>query len=185
MKQCTYCGKEYPDEAVACGIDNQPLRQVASAPPPPAPLLIDEKQRIVDAEHMKLLSIFHFVVGGLALLGVVFLLLHCLIMSAVFSNPELWKTQNSPNPMPKDFFEVFVWFYLVMGLIFATACIVNILSGIFLRQRKHRVFSLVVAGLDCIQVPFGTVLGVFTLIVLSRDSVRQLYAPGAALLTLP
>jgi hypothetical protein len=25
MKKCSYCGKEYPDDAVACAIDNQPL----------------------------------------------------------------------------------------------------------------------------------------------------------------
>ena len=32
-----------------------------------------------------------------------------------------------------------------------------------------------VAGLDCIWVLFGTVLGVFTIIVLMRDSVRLWY----------
>lgn len=25
MKKCTYCGKEYPDEATSCLVDNQPL----------------------------------------------------------------------------------------------------------------------------------------------------------------
>jgi hypothetical protein len=25
MKRCTYCGKEYPDDAIACSIDEQPL----------------------------------------------------------------------------------------------------------------------------------------------------------------
>jgi len=37
----------------------------------------------------------------------------------------------------------------------------------------------VTASLLCMMVPFGTVLGVFTLIVLSRDSVRRLYGEGA------
>jgi hypothetical protein len=40
-------------------------------------------------------------------------------------------------------------------------------------------FSLVIAGLNCIQIPFGTALGVFTIIVLLRDSVREAYAAGA------
>lgn len=32
MKTCTYCGKEYPDEAIACAVDGQPLRSsVATA----------------------------------------------------------------------------------------------------------------------------------------------------------
>jgi hypothetical protein len=37
-------------------------------------------------------------------------------------------------------------------------------------------FSLVVTGITCLSFPFGTALGVFTIIVLTRGSVRQLYA---------
>jgi hypothetical protein len=33
MKKCSYCGKEYPDDATACSIDAQPLETVA--PPQP------------------------------------------------------------------------------------------------------------------------------------------------------
>jgi hypothetical protein len=36
MKECTYCGKEYPDEASVCAIDGQPIRDVMP-PPPVAP----------------------------------------------------------------------------------------------------------------------------------------------------
>jgi hypothetical protein len=31
------------------------------------------------------------------------------------------------------------------------------------------------AGFACLFMPFGTLLGVFTIIVLQRDSVRRLY----------
>lgn len=41
--------------------------------------------------------------------------------------------------------------------------------AVFLRKRRHRVFSQEVAGLDCPSMPFGTVLGVFTLIVLGQE----------------
>src|SRR5271170_5494163 len=70
MKQCTYCGKEYPDEASVCAIDAQPLRDVVPPLPAPSPSPVSEKQQIIDAEHIKLLAIFHFVVAGLALLGI-------------------------------------------------------------------------------------------------------------------
>jgi hypothetical protein len=36
-------------------------------------------------------------------------------------------------------------------------------------------YCLVVAGIECIFMPFGTVLGVFTIIVLMRPSVRNLF----------
>ena len=133
----------------------------------------NERARIRDDEHLKLLSIFHFVVGGLALLGIAFLCVHYLIFSQIFMHPERWQIKG-PMP-PVEFFKVFIWFYFFMGIIFVTASILNILSGIFLRQRRHRIFSIVVASLNCLHVPFGTVLGVFTIIALVRDSVRQSY----------
>lgn len=32
MKRCTYCGKEYPDEATACSLDQHPLACCAPGP---------------------------------------------------------------------------------------------------------------------------------------------------------
>jgi hypothetical protein len=37
MKQCTYCGKEYPDDATECSVDGYPLATVAPKPPLPEP----------------------------------------------------------------------------------------------------------------------------------------------------
>jgi hypothetical protein len=58
-------------------------------------------------------------------------------------------------------------------LVIGSVC--NLLSGLWIRARRNRVFSLVVAGINCFQVPLGTALGIFTIIVLMRDSVRELY----------
>ena len=49
------------------------------------------------------------------------------------------------------------------------------ISGFCLHARKHRTFSLIVGGVNFLHLPLGTVLGVFTIIVLIRDSVRELY----------
>jgi hypothetical protein len=175
MKKCTYCGQQYPDEASACAIDGQALLDIMPAltASPAAP--VGERQQIIDDEHIKLLAIFHFVVAGLALLAIVFLLFHYCIMSTVFSNHGIWTAQENAPSLPKDFFKVFIWFYISFGFIFAVASVLNFLSGLFLRRKKHRTFSLVVGGIDCLQVPFGTALGVLTMIVLSRPSVRQKY----------
>jgi hypothetical protein len=140
--------------------------------PPP----FNRDQQIVDREHLKLLAIFHFVIAGLATAGIGFLAIHFLVMNAVFNNPEIWK--NTPNPPPREFFAIFKWFYLVFGLILILAAVGNLLSGLYIQKRKHRAFSFVIGALNCLQIPFGTVLGVFTIVVLSRDSVCELYAPA-------
>lgn len=36
MKKCSYCGAEYPDDAVMCAIDQTPFER-PSEPPPPEP----------------------------------------------------------------------------------------------------------------------------------------------------
>jgi hypothetical protein len=137
------------------------------------PLMRD--QRRVDVEHLKILAIFHFVFAGLAVVGIAFLGLHYFVMSTVFGNAELWQHHQGAGPPPQEFLAVFQWFYAVFGVSIAACGVGNLLSGIFLRTRTHRVFSLIVAALNCMNMPFGTILGVFTIVVLLRDSVRELY----------
>ena len=148
--------------------------------PPPAPSTLPpevtiQNQQRRDCEHLKLLAIFHFVFGGLALVGIGFLFVHYFIMHTLFSNPDMWKSQTQAMP-PKAFLDAFIWFYLFMGVLLLTGLVLNVLSGLFLLHKRNRVFSLIIGGLNCLQIPFGTALGVFTIIVLSRDSVRELYS---------
>lgn len=131
-------------------------------------------QRKIDEGHLDLLSIFHFVGAGLALLGLLFLLLHYAMFQTLFDNPKMWQGQQQ-GPPPEEFFAAFQWFYLIFGVWFAVSLALNVISGLYLRARRHWTFSLVVGGVNCLHIPLGTVLGVFTIIVLMRDSVRELY----------
>ena len=142
--------------------------------PPPA----IRDQRVTDEQHLKLLAVFHFVVAGLLFAGLGFLVVHFMIMNMVFTNPDVWK--NSPNPPPPQLFAIFGYIYAFAGVLLIAATIANLLSGLYLLARKNRMFSLAVAALNCIQIPLGTVLGVLTILVLVRDSVRELYERGRA-----
>ncbi|WP_138223078.1 hypothetical protein [Nibricoccus aquaticus] len=148
-------------------INNHPM------PPELPPLLRD--QRKIDADHLRLIALFHFIFAGLALVGLGFLALHWLFMSTFLGDPSLWKDQKS-GPPPEQFFAIFRWFYAIFGVLIVSGGIANLISGLFIRARKNRTFSIVVAALNCIQMPFGTALGVFTLIVLTRESVREGYS---------
>ncbi len=157
--------------------------QNRAAPSPstlPQELLI-QNQRKRDQEHLKLLAIFHFVVVGLTLIGTAFLFVHYFIMHTAFSNPEMWKSQKGATPPPKEFFEALIWMYVFFGAMLVLASVLNLLSAIFLLQKRHRIFSIIIGGLNCLQIPVGPALGVFTIIVLSRDSVRELYSGTAHL----
>src|SRR5262249_13693013 len=111
-----------------------------------------------------------------AVLGIGFLALHFMFMRFFFLNPEIWKDQKNPPPFkPEDLFKVLIWFYLIGAVFFLACAVLNLLSGLFLRRRQNRTFSMVVAGINCLHIPFGTILGVMTLLVLGRDSVRKSY----------
>jgi hypothetical protein len=185
VKKCTYCGKEYPDDASVCAVDQQPLQQIqpplVNRPAPftsPPPASSAEAQRIIDNEHLKMLSIFHYILAGFALLGLLFICVHFMFMSTIFLHPDIFNAgKNSPKQLPEFFFVMMLFFYLGFGGVMVVTGILNLLSAKFLRQRTHRTLSLVTAGVNCLHIPFGTVVGVFTIMVLSRPSVREQYPP--------
>ncbi|HPF68876.1 MAG TPA: hypothetical protein PLC20_14460, partial [Flavobacteriales bacterium] len=53
--------------------------------------------------------------------------------------------------------------------------LLNILSGRWIKQRRHRTGSIVVAAIDCLNMPLGIALGIFTIVSLSNDRVSDLY----------
>jgi hypothetical protein len=132
-------------------------------------------QRKADADHLRLLSIFHFVAAGFAVLGLCFLAVHYLFFHAFLANPDLWMNQKNAVPPPRELFALFRWFYVGFGIWLASSLVLNVASGWCIGRRRLRTFSLVVAAVNCIHVPLGTVLGVFTFIVLLRPSVLEAY----------
>jgi uncharacterized membrane protein YfcA len=129
-----------------------------------------------DTDQLNLLAIFHFIGAALSLLGMGFLFVHFTFMNSLFGHPELWANQSKPPP-PQflQFFEMFRWFYAFFGIFLIACAIGNLMSAFSLRTRKNRTFSIAVGALNCLHMPLGTVLGVFTIIVLMRDSVRMSY----------
>ncbi|HVU37340.1 MAG TPA: hypothetical protein VHC95_03330 [Opitutales bacterium] len=139
------------------------------------PVIAGSPQEKTDGEQLQLLAIFHFIYAGMGVFGILFLFVHHGIMTHLMTDPRMRQDYHGNLP-PEQLIHWFDWFYVFMGLYFVVSMVLNVGSGLFLRQRSHRLFSQVTAGLNCLHFPFGTALGVFTFIVLSRDSVRTLYA---------
>ena len=129
-----------------------------------------------DGEHLRLLSIFHYVVGGLMALFACIPLIHVAIWAMLLLNPDaLNKGQAQPFPAQMvGFMFVAIGSVIVLGGWLVAGLILT--AGRFLDRRKHHTFCVVVAGLSCIFFPFGTALGVFALIVLLRPAVKEMFA---------
>ena len=136
------------------------------------PLLRD--QRKIDAQHLKLLQVFHFVLAGLACAGLIFLLVGYTFMISEL-RPERLAAPTPGKPAPAEIVRIMKVLWFVFFFVCLAHGLGNLISGLSIRIRKRRTFSLAVAGLNCLWMPFGTLLGVFTFVVLLRDSVRELY----------
>jgi hypothetical protein len=134
----------------------------------------EERQRIVDEEHLRLLTLGHYIAGGMHIAFASLFIFHFAFLVALATNPDLFGA--TPPKMPVEgFFLVFAW---VLGLIILAGWTfggLTIYAGRCIGARRHRNFCFVMASLNLLAIPVGTVLGVFSLIVLSRDSVRKLY----------
>ena len=131
-----------------------------------------------DQEHLRLLSIFHYVVAGIIALFACFPIIHLVIGILFLVAPEAMSGHSASGPPPLLFGLMFTLVPAMMILAGWALTAVVFLAGRNLARRRHYTFCLVVAAISCVFMPFGTVLGVFTIIVLNRPSVKALFGVG-------
>jgi hypothetical protein len=127
-----------------------------------------------DEQYLKLLSIFHFVVAGITGLFACFPIFHLIVgvtMLAGGFDPAP-KDENFPFQLFGLMFVLIPAFIILLGWALAVAIA---LTGYFLLKRRNYMFCLIVACVECIFMPFGTVLGVFTIIMLLRPAVKAIF----------
>jgi hypothetical protein len=154
--------------------NEQPTTQYPSSPPQPYYGVPEEFQRRQDEDNLRLLSIFHYVLGGLTILGSSIFIIHLVMGIAMLVDPTF---MNSKNSEPAPAFAG--WMFTIMGggavLLGWTLGILTIHAGRCLTRRKSYTLAFVLACLNCLHAPIGTALGIFTIIVLSRPSVKALF----------
>lgn len=129
-----------------------------------------------ESQHLDLLGIFHYVVAALGALCSLFPVIHLVIGLAMVTGHmgDMHATPGQPDPaMFGWFFVVIAGALIIFGLVFSALLAY---AGRCLRRRRRYTFCLVMAAISCVFVPFGTVLGIFTLIVLTRPNVKSSFA---------
>ena len=137
-----------------------------------------ERQTVIDEEHLRLLSVFHYISGALTLFVSLIFLLQFFIFSLIFDEimQGLMDVALVGNyDFDPEIFSLLIYLWIVLFFIFIAFGIAQLLSGKYLRAKKYRIFSFIVAILNILSFPYGTLLGVMTIIVLSRSSVIEMY----------
>ncbi len=125
-----------------------------------------------DKGYLASLAVAHYVVGGIGVCFACIPLLHLVMgIALVTGNLQSHAAQSPPD--------AFGWIFVAAGAVFfligQAIAVTIIVSGRFLAKQKHYMFSFIIACIMCAFFPFGTILGVFTIIVLSRDNVKRIY----------
>jgi hypothetical protein len=128
-----------------------------------------------DLEHLKLLSIFHFVAAGMLALVACIPFIH-FFMGLAMATGALGDNDPEIQPVGLGIMAV-AGLFIFLGWILAALIA---FAGYSLGRRRRYGFCLAMGCVECVFMPVGTVLGVFTIIVLVRDSVKALFAGEAA-----
>ncbi|WP_228886790.1 hypothetical protein [Stenotrophomonas rhizophila] len=150
----------------------------APAPPPLPASPAAPVQRYDDDAQLRVLSILHYVLGGLTAFFALFPLIYVALGVAMIVGAVPGEGTAADQLTP----QVVGWVFVLMALLFIalgmTLAGYLIYAGRCLAQRRRHLLCMVVAGIACACMPLGTILGVFTLLVLSRSSVRERFPPA-------
>ncbi|MBK9926574.1 MAG: hypothetical protein IPP66_14965 [Anaerolineales bacterium] len=134
-----------------------------------------------DLDQIKILAIFHYIVAGFAGLFACFPIFHLMIGISMLTGDFFSEARPTDMPFPVSVFGLMFTLIPAAIIFFGWAFAICLaVSGYFLSKHQRWLFCMVMAGVSCIFTPFGTVLGVFTIIILMRPSVKALFNNGVS-----
>ena len=133
------------------------------------------REESTNNEHLNWLSISYFVFGGLSLMVALIMLIYTIVFGAILSSPGIRQEMDATEPVVGYVFGIISIVFLVIFIFVLAIGILQIIAGFRIRQKRNRIFNIVIGILALPSFPLGTALGVFTIIVLSRPSVIAMF----------
>ena len=131
-----------------------------------------------DEEHLRLLTLFYYLYSGMVAIFACFPIIHLVIGVLMITNPGAFGSGNNAPPAFAGYlFAIVGGLFVLAGWFFAVCSFMVARS---LARRRHYMFCLILSGVNCMFVPFGTAIGVFTIIVLLRPTVKALFSQTAS-----
>jgi hypothetical protein len=128
-----------------------------------------------DESNLNVLAICHYVYGGFHAVGGLFGIIYVVIGLMIAAGGMGAGASAGGGPPPAAIGGIVAVFGGVISLFIWVMAALVIYSGVSLKKRRRRTLSFVTACICCLNVPLGTALGVFTIIVLNRAGVKAIY----------
>jgi hypothetical protein len=122
-----------------------------------------------DEDQLNLLSTFFYIFAAFNLLGICVGGFYIFGASAIVASAGRGSTGDLPPA------GLFVGMGLFICLVSMAVAALNFFAAKSLKGRRNLTFVMIASGINCLNFPFGTALGIFTFIVTSRPSVKALF----------
>ncbi len=149
---------------------------------------MEEPNNAEDTEHLSALSVGHYIMAGLTAISAIPLVAWAfagakiaeqlanqmaLMMGDLSGQTGVDPFAGAPEAMMKDLGTLVIMMTVLSVVLVVVTAIGFFLVGLKLRQRRWWTFCYLSGWGECLMFPFGTILGVFTIIVLSRPGVKR------------
>ena len=123
--------------------------------------------------HLQTLSILHYVYGAFVCMsGFVALVF---IFLGLFLSSDWLMENNDGEAVPRWIGGLFQTFGWVIFVVIEVWGVLNLLSGYWIARRRNRTGTQVIAAFNCLNIPFGIALGIFTFVLMADDEVKTEY----------
>lgn len=123
-----------------------------------------------DEKNLDLLANLHLILGILTALMACIPIIYLAIGIAIFVGAT-----NGGETAPRIVGLVFIILALLIILAGWALAVLIIIAGRKMKKRESFNYCITVAFLECLIMPLGTVLGIFTILNLNKDTIKEMF----------
>jgi hypothetical protein len=120
--------------------------------------------------NLDLLGTLHIIMGVLTALFACIPIIH-LVIGIVMLTSGIDGGEQAPRAIAF----VFIILASLIILVGWALAVLIIMAGLKLKKRSSYQFCMIIAFVECLIMPLGTVLGIFTIVTLSKEPVKELF----------
>ncbi|KRB02518.1 hypothetical protein [Lysobacter sp. Root690] len=158
-------------------MDHAPIPAEPHALPATASVAADPSAQ--DLAHLDTIGILYYVLAGITAVFALFPVIHLIVGISMLTLPA-----QPGQPAHQAAFIAWLFIGVAVSLIGfgMILAVLFLMVARRLRQRRGYMFCVVASAVSCLSMPFGTALGVFALIVLTKAPIKALFesAPAGA-----
>ena len=136
--------------------------------------MTEAQKKIEIEDSLRLLSIFHYILGVMTALCAFFPIIY-LVMGVFMIVTPVEFLQS--NPEKTQFLGwLFVCLSSFLMLLGISIAVTQLLTARFISKRTNFHFCFFVSAFECLFIPFGTILGVFSILVLGKRATKNYFS---------